>query len=77
MGPPSSSLQAIQLNIETLRTLRGDESAAYISLFRTSDGDPGVSVRVADGDDLRSIAPESRWTATTICLRNLIDDTSE
>jgi hypothetical protein len=30
-------LQAIKLNIYTLRTLRSDESAGYIALVRTSD----------------------------------------
>ena len=43
-------LQAIKLNIYTLRTLRGDESAGYIALVRTS----GSSARDTDGDDLRS-----------------------
>ncbi len=43
-------LQAIKLNIYTLRTLRSDESAAYIALVRTSDS----SARDTDGDDLRS-----------------------
>ena len=43
-------LQAIKLNIYTLRTLRSDESAGYIALVRTSDS----SARDTDGDDLRS-----------------------
>jgi hypothetical protein len=43
-------LQAIKLNIYTLQTLRGDESAGYIALVRTS----GSSTRDTDGDDLRS-----------------------
>ena len=43
-------LQAIPLNIYTLRTLRSDESAGYITLGRTSD----ISARDTDGDDLRS-----------------------
>ena len=43
-------LQAIKLNIYSLRTLRSDESAAYIALVRTSDS----SARDTDGDDLRS-----------------------
>ena len=43
-------LQAIKLNIYTLRTLRSDESAGYITLGRTSD----ISARDTDGDDLRS-----------------------
>jgi hypothetical protein len=43
-------LQAIELNIYTLRTLRSDESAGYIALVRTSDS----SARDTDGDDLRS-----------------------
>ncbi len=43
-------LQAIKLNIYTLRTLRSDESAAYIALVRTSDS----SARDTDGEDLRS-----------------------
>ena len=47
-------IQAIQLNIYTLRTLRSDESAGYIALVRTSDRIPDPSVRDTDGDDLRS-----------------------
>ena len=43
-------IQAIELNIYTLRTLRSDESAGYITLARTSD----ISARDTDGDDLRS-----------------------
>ena len=43
-------LEAIKLNIYTLRTLRSDESAVYITLGRTSD----ISARGTDGDDLRS-----------------------
>ena len=43
-------LQAIKLNIYTLRTLRSDKSAGYIALLRTSDS----SARDTDGDDLRS-----------------------
>ena len=43
-------LQAIPPNIYTLRTLRSDESAGYITLGRTSD----ISARDTDGDDLRS-----------------------
>ena len=43
-------LQAIKLSIYTLRTLRSDESAGYITLGRTSD----ISARDTDGDDLRS-----------------------
>ena len=43
-------LQATPLNIYTLRTLRSDESAVYITLGRTSD----ISARDTDGDDLRS-----------------------
>jgi hypothetical protein len=43
-------LQAIKLNIYTLRTLRSDESAGYIALVRTSD----LSARDTDGDDHRS-----------------------
>ena len=43
-------LQAITLNIYTLRTLRSDESAGYITLGRTSD----ISARDTDGDDLRT-----------------------
>ena len=45
-------IQAIELNIYTMRTLRSDESAKYIALVRTSVPDP--SVRDTDGDDLRS-----------------------
>ena len=47
-------LQAIRLNIYTLRTLRSDESAGYIALVRTSDRNPDLSVRNMNGDDLRS-----------------------
>ena len=47
-------IQAIELNIYTLRTLRSDESAGYIALVRTSDRIPDPSVRDTDGDDLRS-----------------------
>ena len=47
-------IQAIELNIYTLRTLRSDESAGYIALVRTSDRNPDLSVRNMDGDDLRS-----------------------
>ncbi len=45
-------IQAIELNIYTLRTLRSDDSqaAGYITLVRTSDN----SARDTDGDDLRS-----------------------
>ena len=45
-------IQAIELNIYTMRTLRSDESAKYIALVRTSVPDP--SLRDTDGDDLRS-----------------------
>ncbi len=55
-------LEAIKLNIYTLRTLRNDESAAYSALVRTSDS----SARETEGDD--SAAPESGWTVTTISL---------
>jgi hypothetical protein len=47
-------IQAIELNIYTLRTLRSDESAGYITLVSTSGRIPSVSVRDTDGDDLRS-----------------------
>ena len=47
-------IQAIELDIYTLRTLRSDESAGYIALVRTSDRIPDFSVRDTDGDDLRS-----------------------
>ena len=49
-------IQAIRLNIYTLRTLRSDESAGYIALVRTSDRipDSDPSVRDTDGDGLRS-----------------------
>ena len=43
-------LRAITLSIYTLRTLRSDDSAGYITLVRTSDN----SARDTDGDDLRS-----------------------
>ena len=46
-------IQAIELNIYTLRTLRSDESAGYIALVRTSDRNPDLSVRNMDADDLR------------------------
>jgi hypothetical protein len=45
-------IQAIELNIYTLRTLRSDESAGYIALVRTSGRIPSFSVRDTDGDDL-------------------------
>ena len=48
------AIQAIELNIYTLRTLRSDEAAGYIALMRTSDRIPDFSVRDTDGDDLRS-----------------------
>ena len=47
-------IQAIELNIYTLRTLLSDESAGYIALVRTSDRIPDFSVRDTDGDELRS-----------------------
>jgi hypothetical protein len=47
-------IQAIELDIYTLRTLRSDESAGYIALVRTSDRISDPSVRDTDGDDLRS-----------------------
>jgi len=47
-------IQAIELSIYTMRTLRSDESAKYIALVRTSDRIPDRSVRDTDGDDLRS-----------------------
>jgi hypothetical protein len=51
-------IQAIELSIYTLRTLRSDESAGYITLVSTSGRIPSVSVtdsvRDTDGDDLRS-----------------------
>ena len=47
-------IQAIELSIYTLRTLRSDESAEYIALVRTSDRIRDLSVRDTDGDDLRS-----------------------
>ncbi len=47
-------IQAIELNIYTMRTLRSDESAKYIALVRTSDRIPDPSVRDTDADDLRS-----------------------
>ena len=47
-------IQAIELNIYTMRTLRSDEAAKYIALVRTSDRIPDPSVRDTDGDDLRS-----------------------
>ena len=46
-------MQAIELNIYTLRTLRSDESAGYIALVRTSDRISDLSVRDTDGNDLR------------------------
>ena len=47
-------IQAIELSIYALRTLRSDESAGCIALVRTSDRIPDFSVRDTDGDDLRS-----------------------
>ena len=49
-------IQAIELNIYTLRTLRSDESAKYIALVRTSNRIPDPSVRDTNEDDLRSAA---------------------
>jgi hypothetical protein len=49
-------IQAIELNIYTLRTLRSDESAGYIALVRTSNRIPDPSVRDTDGDDPRGAA---------------------
>ena len=49
-----TGIQAIELSIYTLRTLRSDESGGCIALVRTSDRIPDFSVRDADGDDLRS-----------------------
>jgi ribosomal protein L15E len=47
-------IQAIELNIYTLRTLRSDEAAGYIALVRTSDRISDLSVRDTEGDDLLS-----------------------
>ena len=47
-------IQAIELDIYTLRTLRSDESAGYIALVRTSDRISDLSVRDTEGDDLLS-----------------------
>ena len=47
-------IQAIELNIYTLRTLRSDEAAGYIALVLTSDRIPSFSVRDTEGDDRRS-----------------------
>jgi hypothetical protein len=47
-------IQAIELNIYTLRTLRSDEAAGYIALVCTSDRIPDFSVSDTEGDDLRS-----------------------
>ncbi len=44
-------IQATELDIYTLRTLRSDESAGYISLVRTSNRISDLSVRDTDGDD--------------------------
>jgi hypothetical protein len=49
-------LQAIKPNIYTLRTLRSDESAGYITLGRASD----LSASDTDGDDLRSAKSDGR-----------------
>ena len=46
-------IQAIELSIYTVRTLRSDESAGYIALVRTSDRISDPSVRDTSGDDLR------------------------
>ena len=56
-------LKAIKLNIYTLRTLRSDESAAYIALVRTSDS----SARDTQTETI-SAAPESGWIVATIAL---------
>ena len=64
-------LQAIPLNIYTLRTLRSDESAGYITLGRTSD----ISARDTDGDDLRSAGI---WTdGDDFFMSNPMDDFSD
>jgi hypothetical protein len=47
-------IQAIRLNIYTLRALRSDESAGYIALVRTSDRIPDLSARDTDAGYLRS-----------------------
>ena len=44
-----TAMQAIELNIYTLRTLRSGESAGYIALVRTSNRIPDPSVRDTDG----------------------------
>ena len=41
-------IQAIELSIYTLRTLRNDESAGYIALVRTSDRIPDSDPSVRD-----------------------------
>jgi len=64
-------LQAIPLNTYTLRTLRSDESAGYITLGRTSD----ISARDTDGDDLRSAGI---WMdGDDFFMSNLMDDFSD
>ena len=64
-------LEAMKLNIYTLRTLRSDESAGYISLVRTSD----ISARDTGGDDLRSAGI---WMdGDDFFMSNPIDDFSD
>jgi len=64
-------LDAMKLNIYTLRTLRSDESAGYISLVRTSD----ISARDTGGDDLRSAGI---WMdGDDFFMSNPIDDFSD
>ena len=54
-------IQAIELNIYTMRTLRSDESAKYIALVRTSRTPP-----CATRTETTSVALELPWTMTTI-----------
>ena len=55
-------LQAIKLNIYTLRTLRSDESAGISRLYA-----PPTAPR-ATQTETTSAPPESGWTVTTISL---------
>jgi hypothetical protein len=68
-------LQAIKLNIYTLRTLHSDESAGYIALVRTSEHAPPSSPRAYR----RRRSPQSRNAVTTISLNmsNRMDDYSD
>ena len=70
-------IQAIELNIYTLRTLRSDESAGYIALVRTSERNPDLSVRNMIGDDLRSADIDMDGDDNNCFMPNPPDDFSD